>query len=85
MYKRKLEKPDENFIDNIINKSYGIMQKKPLFALLQNVFKEFYLPSPQYALSVVLVAGIAMGILMADTQTIDYFDDFYLVEEFNYE
>ncbi len=79
MHNRKYEKPSPDFIDKIIKKSYEIVQKQPLLSSLQSLFKEFYLPSPQYALSLVFILGIAISFIMPEAAVADDFiDDIYI-------
>ncbi len=83
MTNRKFENPSNDFIDRIIQKSYGIVQKKPILWTLQNMFKELSLPSPQYALSLIFVAGIVLSIFMPDASaSTELLEDFYMQGDF---
>ncbi len=85
MYNRKYEKPSSDFIDNIIRNSYKIAQKKPLLTMLSNVFNEFYLPSPKYALSLVFMVGLALSFMMPEVAAQYDELDIYMQGGYDYE
>ncbi len=80
MYNRKYEHPSPDFTARIISKSYNIIQKQPLFLSIQNIFKEFCLPSPQYALSLVFLLSLSANILFPNS-AINYDDNYDYINE----
>ncbi|MBN8531951.1 MAG: hypothetical protein J0L97_08855 [Alphaproteobacteria bacterium] len=76
MENRRFEEPSAGLATRIIRAAAGREQRAPfsLGGFLRRTFQEFHLPSPAYALAVVLLIGFAVG-ANAPSATADSQDD----------